>query len=63
LILYSVERFFVEGLRTDSLYIGSLRQAQVLSIVIIIASIAMSFVFKKRYEKQQEAVNEEETEC
>lgn len=34
-ILYSLERFFVEGLRTDSLMIGPFRQAQVLSIVLI----------------------------
>lgn len=35
-ILYSMERFFVEGLRTDSLMIGSLRQAQVLSASVFI---------------------------
>ena len=35
-ILYSIERFFVEGLRTDSLMLGSLRQAQVFSILAVI---------------------------
>ena len=35
-ILYSAERFCVEALRTDSLMIGSFKQAQVLSIVVII---------------------------
>ncbi|PKK40007.1 Prolipoprotein diacylglyceryl transferase [Clostridiaceae bacterium JG1575] len=35
MILYSIGRFFIEGLRTDSLYIGSLRQAQVISLVWI----------------------------
>ena len=39
-ILYSFERFFVEGLRTDSLMIGNLRQAQVLSAVVFAAGIA-----------------------
>ena len=34
-ILYSAERFLVEGLRTDSLMIGPLRQAQVISLAII----------------------------
>ncbi|MBR0051855.1 MAG: prolipoprotein diacylglyceryl transferase, partial [Firmicutes bacterium] len=34
LMLYSVERFLVEGLRTDSLMIGPLRQAQVISIAL-----------------------------
>ena len=34
LMLYSLERFFVEGLRTDSLMIGPFRQAQVISLVL-----------------------------
>ena len=33
LILYSIGRFFIEGLRTDSLYIGPLRTAQVISLI------------------------------
>lgn len=36
LILYSVGRFFIEGLRTDSLMMGSLRVAQVLSLTLIL---------------------------
>jgi phosphatidylglycerol:prolipoprotein diacylglycerol transferase len=47
-ILYSVERFFVEGLRTDSLMIGSFRQAQMISIVILLVSLAMYIILKKR---------------
>lgn len=35
LILYSVGRFFIEGLRTDSLMLGPLRIAQVMSLVLI----------------------------
>jgi phosphatidylglycerol:prolipoprotein diacylglycerol transferase len=35
-ILYSLERFFVEGLRTDSLMLGPLKQAQVLSAAVFI---------------------------
>lgn len=38
-MLYSVERFLVEGLRTDSLMIGPLRQAQVISLVIFAAAL------------------------
>jgi phosphatidylglycerol:prolipoprotein diacylglycerol transferase len=39
-ILYSAERFVVEGLRTDSLMLfGSFRQAQVLSLVVIIVCL------------------------
>lgn len=46
-MLYSVERFFVESLRTDSLMIGSLRQAQVISIVLFAAGLILYFYFKK----------------
>ena len=46
-MLYSVERFFVESLRTDSLMIGSLRQAQVISIVLFAAGLVLYFYFKK----------------
>ncbi len=46
-ILYSFERFFVEGLRTDSLMLGSLRQAQVLSLVLFVGGIVLYFVFRK----------------
>lgn len=47
-ILYSVERFFVEGLRTDSLMIGPLRQAQVLSLSLIIACTIIYIILQKR---------------
>ena len=33
LLLYSVERALVEGLRTDSLYLGPVRVSQALSVV------------------------------
>lgn len=47
-ILYSVERFFVEALRTDSLMIGPFKQAQVLSLtIIIIFAIAYVILGKK----------------
>lgn len=35
LIYYSLGRFWIEGLRTDSLYLGPLRVAQVVSLVLI----------------------------
>ncbi|MBZ0159048.1 MAG: prolipoprotein diacylglyceryl transferase [bacterium] len=37
--LYSVGRFFVEGLRIDSLMLGSLRAAQVMSLALIAVSL------------------------
>lgn len=47
-ILYSAERFVVEGFRTDSLMVGPLRQAQVISLVLIVGCIILYFIFKKR---------------
>ena len=49
LILYSLERFFVEGLRTDSLMIGPFRQAQVISLCAIIAGIILYRWSSKKY--------------
>ncbi|MFZ5965859.1 MAG: prolipoprotein diacylglyceryl transferase [Bacillota bacterium] len=43
---YSLGRFFIEGLRTDSLMIGPLRVAQVISIIFIL--LAMSIIVIKR---------------
>ncbi|MBO5495321.1 MAG: prolipoprotein diacylglyceryl transferase [Eubacterium sp.] len=52
-VLYGAERMIVEGLRTDSLYIGStsLRASQVLSMIILVVALAF-FVFNViRYRK------------
>lgn len=41
-IWYSIGRFFIEGMRTDSLYIfGSLRIAQIISILIFIIGVVI----------------------
>ena len=58
-MLYSLERFFVEGLRTDSLMIGPFRQAQVISIVIIIVCI-IAYIFLSKRSKSHD--NNKETE-
>lgn len=48
MLLYSVGRFFIEGLRTDSLMLfGLLRQAQILSIVLIIVAIVL-IVYRRK---------------
>lgn len=39
LIIYSTGRFFIEGLRTDSLYMGSFRVAQIVSVLGILAGL------------------------
>ena len=38
-ILYSIGRFFIEGLRVDSLYLGPFRVAQIICVVLISAMI------------------------
>ena len=46
MIGYSVIRFFIEGLRTDSLYLGPIRVAQLVSIILII--LGFFIIHKKR---------------
>lgn len=46
-ITYSIGRFFIEGMRTDSLYFGPLKQAQLLSIVLIIGAIILIIYRRK----------------
>ena len=47
-ILYSAERFFVEALRTDSLMIGPFKQAQVLSLSVIVVCIIAYLILYRR---------------
>ena len=47
-MLYSLERFFVEGLRTDSLMIGPFRQAQVLSAAVFIVCLVAYIIMRRR---------------
>ena len=48
IILYSLGRFFIEGLRTDSLMIGHLRMAQVISLVGVIGGIIAHIYLSKK---------------
>ena len=54
-ILYSVERFFVEALRTDSLMVhfpwGEYRQAQVISLCAIVGA-GLLYFFLNKWEKE-----------
>ena len=47
LIFYSIGRFFVEGLRTDSLMIGPFRTAQLISLFMIIGGYVSIQYLKK----------------
>ena len=69
LIWYSVGRFFIEGMRTDSLYIGNtgLRTAQIISLIMILGGLVYIFVsrlvFKpKGYLEVIEEVKKQNTE-
>lgn len=46
-MFYSVGRFFIEGLRTDSLYFGPIRQAQLFSVVLIVGALAFIIIRRK----------------
>ncbi|MBQ8681856.1 MAG: prolipoprotein diacylglyceryl transferase [Bacilli bacterium] len=50
LIWYGVGRFFIEGLRSDSLYLGDFRISQIVSVIMIVIGIVGSIVIwrKKR---------------
>ncbi|ALI52944.1 prolipoprotein diacylglyceryl transferase [Lactobacillus helveticus] len=51
LLWYSVVRFFVEGLRTDSLYaFGMIRVSQALSLVLFIATIIL-WIYRRKVVK------------
>lgn len=49
LIWYGIGRFFIEGLRTDSLYLGIFRISQIVSIVIVLIGI-IGLIYNKRKE-------------
>lgn len=50
--LYSVGRFFIEGLRTDSLMVGGLRVAQLISLAGIIAGVGLIVWSTRRKNKE-----------
>lgn len=54
LVWYGVERFFVEGLRTDSLMFLSLRVAQLVSLIMIIIGIVIFIYSLKKSKKYEE---------
>lgn len=53
-ILYSIERFLVESLRTDSLMIGPFKQAQVISVCAIIGCTLLYFYSGKHLKVPEE---------
>ena len=53
--LYSIGRFFIEGLRTDSLMFGPIRMAQFISLVGVVGGFVLHFYLKNRAKKNNAA--------
>ena len=56
LIWYGIGRFIIEGMRTDSLMLGNLRMAQLISLFMIVSGLIISIVlnFKKNTKRYKE---------
>ncbi len=52
LMWYSIVRFFIESLRTDSLMLGNLKMAQVISIILFIIGLIIIIISKEKYNKE-----------
>ena len=52
-VLYGAERMVVEGMRTDSLYVGdtTIRVSQLLSLIIVVVALAFFIYYMVRYKK------------
>ncbi len=50
MVWYGIGRAMIEGLRADSLYIGSLRVSQILSIALVIAGITV-IIYNRKFKK------------
>ncbi len=56
--LYSLGRFFIEGLRTDSLMIGPLRMAQVISLIGVIGGVIAHIYLSKKNKDNNDTIEE-----
>lgn len=55
LVWYSVGRFFIEGMRTDSLYIANtgIRTAQLISILMILGGVVLAVLIRKLFKSKK----------
>lgn len=51
--LYSIGRFFIEGLRTDSLMFFNLRIAQIISLILMVIGFGGILVLRYRYNQKR----------
>ncbi|WHH58882.1 prolipoprotein diacylglyceryl transferase [Petroclostridium sp. X23] len=45
---YGLGRFWIEGLRTDSLYLGSFRISQIIAAISVVASVSIIYFLRKK---------------
>ena len=68
IIWYGTGRFFIEQLRTDSLYLGTMRVSCLVAVLAVLGGVTLYFVLKNREEHlpkelfEEEPENEEEAE-
>lgn len=48
IVLYSIGRFMIESLRTDSLYFGPIKTAQLISVIGIVIALLFYFIESKK---------------
>jgi len=59
LIWYGVGRFYIEGMRTDSLMFNGYRVAQIVSVIMIVVGILWTMLLSRK-DKYQDLYNEKE---
>ena len=60
LMWYGVGRFFIEGMRTDSLMFGGFRVAQIVSVIMFIIGL-LAIMIISRKSRYEDLYNNEET--
>ncbi len=60
LVWYGIGRFFIEGLRTDSLMIGTMRTSQLVAILAVLLGIILFFLLRRRDQALPKALAIEE---
>lgn len=61
LIWYGTGRFFIEGLRTDSLYFGSMRVSQLVAVLAVLGGVIMLCAVKAHQNRTPKVLEEEVT--
>ena len=54
MVLYGIGRFFIEGIRTDSLMLGTCRVSQILALILAITFSAIYIYSLRKKEKNVE---------